>query len=45
MKQMGGKTHSGSVGHTGGKNACCRYLKWTLEDLLPCYCYAIKANS
>jgi len=24
------------------QNACCHYLKWTVEDLLPCYCYAIK---
>jgi len=23
----------------------CRNLKWTFEDLLPCYCYAAKANS
>jgi len=22
-----------------------RNLKWTLEDLLPCYCYTIKINS
>jgi len=21
------------------------YIKWTFEDLLPCYCYAIKTNS
>jgi len=23
----------------------CSNLKWTFEDLLPCYCYATKANS
>ena len=26
-------------------NAYYRNLKWTFEDLLPCYCYAIKNNS
>jgi len=27
------------------QNACYRDVKWTFEDLLPCYCYAIKTNS
>jgi len=27
------------------QNACYRNMKWTFEDLLPCYCYAIKTNS
>jgi len=27
------------------QNALYRILKWTLEDLLPCYCYTIKTNS
>jgi len=26
------------------QNAFYRYLKWTFEDLLPCYCEAIKIN-
>ena len=27
------------------QNAYCRNLKWSLEDLLRCYCYTIKTNS
>ena len=27
------------------QNACCRDVKWTFEDLLPCHCYAIKTIS
>ena len=27
------------------QNTYCRNLKWTFEDLLPCYCYAIKVNN
>ena len=27
------------------QNACYRNVTWTFEDLLPCYCYAIKTNS
>jgi len=27
------------------QNTCYRNLKWTRGDSLPCYCYAIKANS
>jgi len=27
------------------QNAHCRHLRSTFEDLLPAYCYAIKANS
>ena len=27
------------------QNACYRNIKWTSEDLLPCYCYARKTNS
>jgi len=27
------------------QNAYYRNLKWTFEDLLPCYCYAIKTKS
>ena len=26
------------------QNACYRNTKWTFEDLLPCYCYAMKTN-
>jgi len=26
------------------QNAYDRNVKWTFEDLLPCYCYAIKTN-
>jgi len=28
-----------------GENAYYRNLKWTFEDLLPCYCYTIKTKS
>jgi len=35
---------NGSPGHMQ-QNACCCNLKWTFEDLLPCYCYAIKIKS
>ena len=28
-----------------GQNVYYRNLKWTLEDLLACYCYTIKTNS
>jgi len=38
------KTWFGSTGHMR-ENAYHRSLKWTFEDLLPCYCYAIKTNS
>ena len=38
------KTRSGSPGQMQ-KNACYCNLKWTFEDLLPCYCYAIKINT
>ena len=31
--------------HHMRQNAYFRNLKWTLEDLLPCYCYKIKTNS
>jgi len=41
---LGGKTHSGNPGHMR-KNAFYRNLKGTFEDLLPCYCCAIKNNS
>ena len=27
------------------QNAYYRDVKWTFEDLLPCYCYAVKTNS
>ena len=27
------------------QKTCYRNIKWTFEDLLPCYCYAIKTNS
>jgi len=33
-----------SPGHMR-KNAYYSNLKWTFEDLLPCYCYVIKTNS
>jgi len=38
------KTLSGSPGHIR-QNAYYRNLKRTFEDLLPCYCYAIKTKS
>ena len=31
--------------HHMRQNAHYRNLKWTLEDLLPCYCYKIKINT
>jgi len=31
--------------HHMRQNAYYRNLKWSLEDLLPCYCYTIKTNS
>jgi len=33
------------VKQTHAAKCFCRNLKWTFEDLLPCYCYATKANS
>jgi len=41
LKNISGwkKTLSGSPGHMQ-QNAYYRNLKWTFEDLLPCYCYA-----
>jgi len=41
---MGGKTLSASPGHMR-QNACSHNLKWTFEDLLPCYCYAVNTKS
>ena len=38
------KTLSGSPGNMR-QNAYSHNLKWTFEDLLPCYCYAIKTRS
>jgi len=38
------KTLSGSPGHMR-QNAYSHNLKWTFEDLLPCYRYAIKTKS
>jgi len=38
------KNLSGSPGHMR-QNAYYRNLKWTSEDLLPCYCYTIKTKS
>ena len=34
----------GNIGHMW-QNAFYRYLKWTFEDLLTCFCYAIKTYS
>jgi len=36
------------VGALGWSHAAKRYyrnFKWTFQDLLPCYCYAIKTKS
>jgi len=33
------------ISHHMRQNAYYHNLKWTLEDLLPCYCYTIKTNS
>ena len=38
------KILSGCPGHMW-QNAYYRNLKWTFEDLLPCYCYAVKTKS
>jgi len=38
------KKRNRSPGHMR-ENAYYCNLKWTFEDLVPCYCYAIKANS
>jgi len=40
----GGKKLSKSPGHMR-QNAFSQNLKRTFEDLLPCYCYAIKTKS